>query len=240
MALEQWRTAVVTEYEDVTNDLRRFFLRSLEEEVKFIPGQFITLDLPIDERRIRRWRSYSLANAPDGETMELIIKRVPGGAASRYLWEEIQAGTELKFKGPQGTFVLPEEITTDICMVATNTGVAPFRSMLLDLALRPRPHQRIFLVFGTRYRSGLLYRDDFERLEKQLPAFSYHYTLSREAAADYTGHRGYVHAVYEQLFADRRPAHFYLCGWRPMIDEARQRLAAMGYTPRQIHVELYG
>ncbi|MCS6917686.1 MAG: FAD-binding oxidoreductase [Chitinophagales bacterium] len=240
MAAEQWHTARLSGFDDLTEDTRRFFLEAIDGSVEFKPGQFITLDLPIHEKRIRRWRSYSLANAPNGNTMELVIKHVPGGAATRYLWEQVEPGTLLQYKGPQGTFVLPDEILTDLCLVATNTGVAPFRSMLLDLLQRPRSHHRIYLVFGTRYLSGLLYRDDFERLQQELPGFEYHYTLSRESSPDYTGRRGYVHAIYEELFADLRPAHFFLCGWRNMIDEARHRLLQMGYTPRQIHVELYG
>jgi hypothetical protein len=31
-----------------------------------------------------------------------------------------------------------------------------------------------------------------------------------------------------------------LCGWRAMVDEARQRIAAMGYDRKDIEVELYG
>ena len=34
--------------------------------------------------------------------------------------------------------------------------------------------------------------------------------------------------------------HFYLCGWKNMVDEARNRLADMGYDKDHIHLELYG
>jgi ferredoxin-NADP reductase len=35
-------------------------------------------------------------------------------------------------------------------------------------------------------------------------------------------------------------AHFYLCGWKNMIDEAKQRILALGYDKKAIHLELYG
>ncbi len=242
MSLLPWTDGVVAAIDEVNEEIRRFFVQRADGMAfRFVPGQFITLDLPIHPKINRRLRSYSIASPPDGSnTIELIIKYVPGGAASRYLWESVTTGTALRFRGPQGTFVLPDRLDTDICMVATTTGVAPFRSMLLDLRNHPKPRKKIFLIFGTRYLSGVLYRQEFEALQQILPEFYYSFILSRETDANYTGPRGYVHALYEQYFADQRPAHFYLCGWRNMIDEARQRLSAMGYKPQQIHVELYG
>jgi CDP-4-dehydro-6-deoxyglucose reductase len=46
--------------------------------------------------------------------------------------------------------------------------------------------------------------------------------------------------VYEELCKERQPANFLLCGWRGMIDEAKQRIVDMGYDKRSIHVEIYG
>jgi len=61
-----------------------------------------------------------------------------------------------------------------------------------------------------------------------------------------------VHAVYEELckrnisatLPDQQaaipPAHFYLCGWKNMIDEAKKRIVEMGYERKAVHLELYG
>ncbi len=61
----------------------------------------------------------------------------------------------------------------------------------------------------------------------------------REQNPAWAGEKGYVHAVYEKLYADKRPAMFYLCGWKVMIKEGRDRLQAMGYDKKQIKFELY-
>jgi len=37
-----------------------------------------------------------------------------------------------------------------------------------------------------------------------------------------------------------KPAKFYLCGWKAMIDDARQKIAALGYDKKSVHLELYG
>ena len=54
---------------------------------------------------------------------------------------------------------------------------------------------------------------------------------------------GYVHMIYEELCPRQeipRPAQFFLCGWKNMIDEAKERIQALGYDRKSIHQELYG
>lgn len=241
MALDKWFTAVVTGISDVTENTKRFFFKVPELEVfDFIPGQFITVDLPIHHKKNHRWRSYSIASSPDGSnTFELLIVYAPYGLGTNYLWKELRIGSEVLFKGPSGNFVLPKEINEEICMIATGTGIAPFRSMLLDLAKYPRPHKKIHLLFGSRFLKDLLYRDELEALQQKMADFEYHISLSRETSS-FNGHKGYVHPVYESLFADKRPAQFYLCGWKNMVDEARRRIVAMGYDVNAVRAELYG
>jgi CDP-4-dehydro-6-deoxyglucose reductase len=77
-------------------------------------------------------------------------------------------------------------------------------------------------------------------LAERMENFEYVATLSRETSPEWKGGKGYVHGIYEDLFADQRPAHFYLCGWKDMIHQARQGIADMGYDRKSIHVEIYG
>jgi CDP-4-dehydro-6-deoxyglucose reductase len=100
------------------------------------------------------------------------------------------------------------------------------------------PHKNIYLVFGNRLEKDILYRQEFEDLERDLPDFKFIPVLSRENPG-WNGHKGYVHAVYEDLFSDKRPARFYICGWSEMLKETRQRLEAMGYDKNSIFFEVY-
>jgi ferredoxin-NADP reductase len=112
-----------------------------------------------------------------------------------------------------------------------------YRSMLKYISANNIPHKQINLIFGTRTHADLLYADEMKALEKTLPDFHYYYTLSRE---QWDGHMGYVHPVYEHLCAAKQPATFMLCGWKAMIDEAKQHILAMGYDKKDVHSELYG
>jgi CDP-4-dehydro-6-deoxyglucose reductase len=221
--MPKWYFGTISRVEPMSDTTRRFWLK-LEEEVSFKAGQFVVMDLPLGEKRLQRWRSYSIANAPDQtREFEFCIVNLDGGIATDYFFNDVQIGTTIKFKAPDGTFFLPETIDFDLVMVCTGTGVAPFRSMLWDIYNQNKSYKNLHLIYGTRNRDGILYRDEFEKLQDILPRFSYDIVLSREES--WPGLKGYVHQVYlEKYSIVRGDIKFYLCGWTPMIDEAVENL----------------
>lgn len=241
-----WRTGIITRIENETATTKRFWIKVPDtESFDFTPGQFVTLDLPIHEKLNKRWRSYSIASWPDDSNVfELIIVLMPQGAGSEYMFHQVKEGSSITFRGPQGVFTLPPVIDNDLFFICTGTGIAPFRSMVHYISNNNIHHKNIYLVFGTRTKTDLLYYDEMKNLEKELPGFFYLPTLSRE---QWDGCCGYVHGVYENLVQQKMnsnnalpPANFYLCGWRDMINEAKQRIQKLGYDKKSIHQELYG
>jgi CDP-4-dehydro-6-deoxyglucose reductase len=238
--IPKWQKGIVRKIVQESPNTRRFFLELPETECfEFLAGQYITLDLPIHERRNLRWRSYSIASMPmSNNEIELLIVHAVNGAGTDYLFNEINEGSELTLRGPGGTFTLPANINDkDLFLICTGTGIAPFRSMLQYIHHHKLQHKNIHLVFGCRKQEDLLYVEELKALEKTMKGFHYHPTLSRE---DWGGHKGYVHTVYEDLCSDKQPAVFMLCGWSNMVDEALQKIEAMGYEQKDILHELYG
>lgn len=237
MALQPWRTGKVIRILDETYNTRRFWIEVPDtDNFDFKPGQFVTLDLPIHEKPNKRIRSYSIASWPDGTNVyELLIVLNPEGLGTPYLFNNVSVGSELTFRGAQGVFTLPDTLDRELFLICTGTGIAPFRSMVHFIKLHSIPSQKIHLIFGSRTKKDLLYHEELKSLD--LPRFEYIPTLSRE---EWEGKHGYVHAIYEELCLQRQPAYFYLCGWKNMIDEAKQRILAMGYEKKAIHQELYG
>ena len=245
MAIEPWRIAKVIRIENETANTRRYWLQVDElEKFDFIPGQFVTLDLPIHEKKNKRWRSYSIASWPDGTNIfELVIVLMEDGAGTSYLFNEVKIGDELTFRGPVGVFTLPKVLDGDYFFICTGTGIAPFRSMMHAIALHNTPHKDVYLIFGTRKKENLLYHAELTELAKNIPGFHYIPVLSRE---EWDGATGYVHQIYKDIIAAKKngdelpPAHFYLCGWKNMIDEAKKTITEIGYDRKAIHQELYG
>ncbi len=241
MSLAPWRTGIVRSIIDETPNTKRYVVEVPELDVfDFVPGQFVTLNLPIHEKPNKCWRSYSIASWPNGtNTFELVIVLLEGGLGTTYLFNQVQVGNTLSYRGAQGVFTLPSAFDVPTYFICTGTGIAPFRSMVQYIALHNIPHAPIHLVYGCRTQADLLYYNELVALHHNLPNYTYTPTLSR---ANWAGATGYVHSIYEQhcKASNYAPAQFYLCGWKAMIDDAKQKITAMGYDKKCIHVEVYG
>ena len=239
----KWIKGTIARITQLTPDTRQFDLRVEDDGTRFnfLPGQFITLDLPVGDKRKDRWRSYSIANEPNEDNLvELCIVRSSEGPGTKFLFDEVKTGTEILFKGPDGGFVAPSDLSKELVLICTGTGVAPFRSMIRHIFAQKLPFKGIHLIFGTRKEEDILYRDEFEKLAEEFPSFRYSVALSREKKSG--THHGYVHSIYSDIYSkpvvDR---YFYVCGWSKMIDEAVENLIVkLGYDKSQVRYELYG
>lgn len=224
---------------DEAANIKRFFieLQGLEE-YKFTAGQYVRLDLPVEYKKGIRY--YSIANEPDGSNViELLILLDPNGQATNYLFKQCSIGSEIRMSEPMGKFVVPEKIDRELCFICTGVGLAPLRSMIRDIYKRNIPHKDIHLVFGTRYEEDLVYSDEFNNLQNEFPEFHYHVTLSRPKSDDWKGRRGYVHNIYKEIYSGVRDADFYICGYKGMINDARETLHEMGYSRDRINFEKF-
>ncbi len=235
----QFHDAEVIKIEDETSTVKRFYFKMLGEmKFEFKAGQFVMLDLPVDSKFTNR--SYSIASAPGNDNVfELCIVINEDGLGTPWIWRNVTVGTKLRCTTALGKFILPETIDVDLCFIGTGTGVAPLRSMILEIFNKNIPHKNIYLIFGNRWIKDILYRSDFDSLQSLHPEFKFIPALSRETPETWNGVIGYVHQVYEEIFADNRNAYFYLCGWSNMVKEARDVLKARGYTKNQVKFELY-
>jgi CDP-4-dehydro-6-deoxyglucose reductase len=205
---------------------RHFEFESVDWDGVFTPGQFLSLTSGDTTR------AYSIASAPDGPRFGLCANLVTEGQFSPWLFAR-KPGDEIEFKGPYGTFT-PRTSGSDAILVATGTGIAPFRAYLRSGWRAPG----CTLIFGTRHENGLLYNDEWQALARSWPGFSYRPTLTR-AAADWSGLTGRVQPHVMQTLGDRRDVDIYICGLREMVDELRAQLKAAGVDRKRVVYEKY-
>jgi CDP-4-dehydro-6-deoxyglucose reductase len=226
--------AKLIEWVEIAPGVRHFvFEAPLLERLEFVPGQFVSLSDAVASRNITR--AYSIASAPgNSNRFELCLNRVDGGAFSPHLFE-LSAGDAVNMQPPLGTFTLRQPLR-DSLLVATGTGIAPFRSMLKAVLQEHSP--AFTLLFGVRYESHLLYRQEFEALARQYPQFRFWPTLT-QPGADWAGRTGRVQAHLSEAIGGRRDVDIYLCGLEPMVDDVRQILKGRGFDRKQIRYEKY-
>ncbi|MBK9169188.1 MAG: oxidoreductase [Bryobacterales bacterium] len=226
--------ARLIETRDLAAQVRHFVFEIPElEEFAFTPGQFVSCVAQVDGAPVTR--AYSIAAPPSGNRFELCLNRVPEGMFSPYLFD-LEPGHTIEVKGPVGTFVWRDP-PSDAVLVATGTGIAPFRAMLQERVPADFGH-RYTLLFGVRYESGILYREEFEAMQRQYPNFRFWPTLSR-GTPDWPGRRGHVQEHLFEATGGRQDLRVYICGLKAMVDEVRAMLKEAGFDRRQIVYEKY-
>jgi ferredoxin--NADP+ reductase len=143
------------------------------------------------------------------------------GIASNYLCD-LKPGDEVRVTGPAGkTFLLPDDPETNLILVATGTGIAPFRAFLRRIyGELPGWTGRVWLFFGVRTAGECLYREEFESYLDR-PGYRHVFAFSREQQTA-EGARMYVHhrmaEQREELgqLLQREPTVLYICGLKGM------------------------
>ncbi len=226
--------AKLIEWMEIAPGIRHFVFEAPEaQRLDFVPGQFVSFSDMVEGKEITR--AYSIASAPsDGNQFELCLNRVEDGAFSPHLFD-LAPGDSVEMRPPLGLFVLRQP-PRDTVMVATGTGIAPFRSMLRAHLSETSP--AFTLLFGVRYESHLLYRNEFEEMARRFPHFRFWPTLTRPGP-DWIGRVGRVQEHLAEATGERRDIDVHLCGLKPMVDDVRHILKDMGFDRRQIRYEKY-
>jgi ferredoxin-NADP reductase len=225
--------ARLLESHEIAPDVRHFAFDVDAPDLKFIPGQWVSFQESIDGTEITR--AYSIASPPGGNRFELCLNRVENGHLSPYLFS-MRPGETLEMKGPFGTFMFREP-AQDAVLIATGTGIAPFRAML-PARLAKDPTHQITLLFGVRHEHSLLYRDEFEALDRTHANFRFWPTLTRPDAG-WHGRTGRVQQHLSEAIGTKREIEVYICGLRDMVDEIRAMLRGLGFERKQIIYEKY-
>lgn len=227
--------AKLLEFTDIADEVRHFVFEAQEmERLDFIPGQFVSFSMVVDGKKVTR--AYSIASPPLGNLFELCLNRVKEGKLSPYLFE-MQVGDTIEAKGPLGYFVLRTP-PNDAVLIATGTGIAPFRSMLKG-HLAPADPRNYTLIFGVRYERNLMYREEFEHLANEhAEKFRFWPTLSRPDPG-WHGRSGHVQTHLHEAIGDRRDIDVYICGMKAMVDDVRLQLKDLGFDRKHIIYEKY-
>jgi CDP-4-dehydro-6-deoxyglucose reductase, E3 len=188
------------------------------ERLQFLAGQYLDILMKDGKRR-----SFSLANAPhDDQFLQLHVRKTPGGAFSRYVFEEMKERAILRFEGPLGTFYLREDNDKPFIFVAGGTGFAPIKAQIEHL-LHHGVDRPIVFYWGARSKKDLYMPQLPLEWQRRHADLSYIPVLSDPLPEDaWQGRTGLVHQAVLDDFADLSGYQVYACGAPGMTDVARQ------------------
>ncbi len=212
--------------------------------LEFVPGQFLTVEVEVDGRRLRR--AYSLSTPPHSGESAITVKRIEGGRVSGHLNERLREGDVLHVLGPSGSFTVEPDPEADrhLVLLAGGSGITPIMS-IARAVLATEPSSRVTLVYGNRGPADVIFRDALDALAAEhRPRFVVDHVLS-DPPEGWTGATGMldratVEARLEAL-GTGGDAHtdYYVCGPDPMRAAVREVLRARRVPAARIHEEVF-
>lgn len=206
------------------------------QRFEFRAGQFISVYLGRNGSRIAR--PYSIAaRKRDGGRFELCVSLAPADPEAGSWFQHARPGDQIEFTGPFGAFKLTEPPSPVSAFIGTGTGIAPLRAMLRELYRLHSPEE-VWLIFGARRESDILYREEFEQLARERSSFHFVPTLS-QPGPDWAGHRGYVQDAIVKYLARKPRLHTYVCGSPEMVESVGALLRSLGYPPEDVSFDRF-
>jgi CDP-4-dehydro-6-deoxyglucose reductase len=224
---------VVAELERRTPAIVEVWLTPASEPLDFLPGQFVLLE---DRTRRAPPRSYSVANArrPDGG-ISLFVTRVPGGATSCWIHDELAIGDVVSLSGPYGTFVASPDASGPFLDLAAGSGLAPIRS-LVETALVATPRCCLTVVFSARTGGDVLDRDRFAQHEANNPNLRFVRTLTRGPGP---GPHGRIPLLLTELCGDLAGHEVFIAGAPGFVADCAAAAEAAGAAHSDVHTEAF-
>ncbi len=234
-------TGAVERLRDLTHDIKELRIRLIHPRaIEFVAGQYIQLEAPgYGDNPEPFYRDYSIASPPsDREAIELIIRLVPGGACTTWVFNVLKEGDTVRLRGPFGQFRLSGR-GCPMIWVAGGVGLAPFWSLGRHMD-EHRIRRPCTFFFGTVRRRDLFLVDEFRRIERDLPGFQFIPALSGPPEDDgWTGERGLITHIVGRHVADGSDQEGYLCGSPGLIDATIKVLKAKGITEGRIFYDKF-
>ena len=211
-----------------------------EEKERFLfeAGQYLTLEIKINEKSVRR--SYSICSAIK-EELKVGIKEVPEGIFSTFANRSLKVSDRLMVSPPEGRFLfIPSEKPQALAGFAAGSGITPIIS-ILKTALLDHPENRFHLVYGNKTQEDTMFYEELKELEIDFKGrLTIQWAFSRSNVEGSFFGRIEKPMVKNAIKGMGETKHnFYLCGPESMIHLVSKTLVDSGVEKSNIMFELF-
>ncbi|ACK68154.1 FHA domain containing protein [Rippkaea orientalis PCC 8801] len=233
-----------------TSDVKTFrFVGTTPTLFNYKPGQFVTLNLTIDGKPVKR--SYSISSSPSRpHSLEITVKRVPSppdvpdappGLVSNWLHDNVTVGSEIKLSGPSGKFTCVDRSETKLLFISAGSGITPMMSMS-RWALDTGAPRDIIFFHSARSPQDLIYRRELEAMDAQHSNFHLAFSITRSSVGEpWWGFTGRLTDILVQAIApDYKERLIFVCGPDGFMKGVKSLVESMGFPMENYHQESFG
>jgi glycine betaine catabolism B len=220
-----------------THDVKSFYFKPLKPRLfKFLPGQFLTLELEINGEAINR--CYTISSTPTRpHTISITVKRQPNGVVSNWLHDNMQLSKQISVLAPAGEFTCTNHQTSKYLFLSGGSGITPLMSMsrsFYDLA----ENTDIAFVHCARTPTDIIFRHELALMAEQ--ALFNTTFICEKADADWQSPTGYLTIdILKQSVPDFLQREVFTCGPGPYMAAVRELLKKAGFNMVQYHEESF-
>jgi ferredoxin-NADP reductase len=204
-------------------------------------GQHVDVRLTAEDG-YQAQRSYSIASAPEEESLELVVERLDDGEVSPYLTDELRTGDKLELRGPIGGW-FTWEVREDgpLFLVAGGSGIAPLMAMIRHRAAA-RSDAPCCLLYSSRSREDTIFAGELDHLAASDGSLEVAHTLTRSQPPGWTG---YARRIDDEMLAEVAPSPeqgplTFVCGPTPLVESVATALVGLGHDAGRIKTERFG
>ena len=228
-----------------TVDVKSFFFRPRQASVfAFLPGQFITLELPINGETINR--SYTISSSPTRpNVISITVKRKPDGIVSNWLHDHMQVGMQISALGPTGDFTCVLHPAHKYLFLSGGSGITPLMSMARSFHELAEDADIVF-VHSARSPADIIFRRELDLMAFNQPHF--HLAFMCEKVDKKPNWRLQPEFITEGFLSleslnltspDFLTREIFTCGPAPYMAAVRNLLTAIGFNMQHYHEESF-
>lgn len=195
---------------------------------EYRPGQFLTVEIPLDSGSIAR--CYSLSSAPGTDQhLQITVKRGGAGTGSGWLLDRVEPGMVLRSLRPAGTFT-PRAGVPNLLLYAAGSGITPMMSIIKSVMAGPgRPTT---LVYANRDSDSVIFRAELAALERRHPQLRVvHWLECDRGLPTVEGLASYV--------SDAAALEVLICGPSAFMAIAAEAARSAGVAADRVHLEAF-
>ncbi len=248
---------------------RKFLIQSVQNEAKdcvtidlipedgrrlpfHLPGQHITVRLPVPGQSLPVVRCYSLSDSPSAERFRITVRALgpprenpngPSGVASTYLNQHMSIGDRIDAKAPAGAFYLDLNDRRPVVLLAGGVGITPIMSMINTMVLH-KIKREVLLLYGVQNSEHHAFKNQLARISANCPqinivtCYSEPLPTDKEGADFNVSGRVSIDLIRKLVPSNQVP--FYMCGPTSFMRGMFAALSEWGVPESLIRFEAFG